>query len=125
MPTIASIMPKWRFEAAKIDIPKDWHVNFITSNNVEDLVTACQEAECLLVPAAVQNINATVLQKIANIKLIQSAGAGYDGIDIKAAKNLKIQVANVPGKNAHTVAEYTIGLIISLLTQSVYCRQRN
>lgn len=114
MPIIASIMPKWRFEAAKIDIPKDWHVNFITSTNVEDLIAACQEAECLLVPAAVQNINATVLQKITNIKLIQSAGAGYDGIDIKTAKQLGIQVANVPGKNAHTVAEYTIGLVISL-----------
>lgn len=114
MPIIASIMPKWRFEAAKIDIPKDWHVNFITSTNVEDLIAACQEAECLLVPAAVQNINATVLQEITNIKLIQSAGAGYDGIDIKTAKQLGIQVANVPGKNAHTVAEYTIGLVISL-----------
>lgn len=114
MPIIASIMPKWRFEAAKIDIPKDWHVNFITFTNVEDLIEACQEAACLLVPAAVQNINATVLQKITNIKLIQSAGAGYDGIDIKSAKQLGIQVANVPGKNAHTVAECTIGLIISL-----------
>jgi len=114
MPIIASILPKWRFEAAKIDIPKDWHVNFITSTNVEDLIAACEEAECLLVPAAVQNIDATVLQKIANIKLIQSAGAGYDGIDIMTAKQLGIQVANVPGKNAHTVAEYTIGLIISL-----------
>ncbi|MBP2632286.1 MAG: putative 2-hydroxyacid dehydrogenase [Firmicutes bacterium] len=114
MSIIASMMPKWRFEAAKIDIPENWHINFINSTNVEELIMACQEAECLLIPAATQNINATVLKNIAHIKLIQSAGAGYDGVDIKTAKQLGIQVANVPGQNAHTVAEYTLGLIIAL-----------
>ncbi|MDF2565222.1 MAG: putative 2-hydroxyacid dehydrogenase [Massilibacillus sp.] len=114
MSIIVSMMPKWRFEAAKIDIPENWHVNFINSPNVEDLIIACREAECLLIPAATKNINATVLENIAHIKLIQSAGAGYDGVDTKTAKQLGIQVANVPGQNAHTVAEYTLGLIIAL-----------
>lgn len=45
---------------------------------------------------------------------MQSAGAGFDGVDIKAAERLGIPVANVPGQNAHSVAEYTIGLMIAL-----------
>lgn len=114
MSFIASVMPKWRFEAAKTEIPSDWNVKFIDFTDNEEFIAACRGAECLLVPAAIQNVNATVLENISNIKLIQSAGAGYDGIDVKAANRLGIQVANVPGQNAHTVAEYTIGLIIAL-----------
>ncbi len=124
MPIIASVMPKWRFEAAKIDIPNGWHINFINSTSHEELIASCQEATCLLVPAAIQNINIDVLQKISNIKLIQSAGAGYDGIDIKAARRLGIQVANVPGQNAHTVAEYTIGMMIALQRSLVIADQK-
>ncbi|GIV02302.1 MAG: hypothetical protein KatS3mg015_1132 [Fimbriimonadales bacterium] len=49
-----------------------------------------------------------------SLKLIVRAGAGYNTIDIKAAADKGIQVANCPGKNAAAVAELTFGLILSL-----------
>lgn len=114
MTIIASVMPKWRFEAAHVAIPKGWDIHFVNPSNDDELIEACQKAECLLIPAAFQHVTARVLENSAHLKLVQSAGAGFDGVDIKAAERLGIPVANVPGQNAHSVAEYTIGLMIAL-----------
>lgn len=114
MTRIASVMPKWRFDAAEVAIPPNWDVEFVNPKADEELIRACQGAECLLVPAGFQNVSARVLESITHIKLVQSAGAGFDGIDSTAARKLQIPVANVPGQNARSVAEYTIGLIIAL-----------
>jgi D-3-phosphoglycerate dehydrogenase len=48
------------------------------------------------------------------LKLVVRAGAGFDTIDIEAAKASKIDVANCPGKNAEAVAELAFGLMLSL-----------
>jgi len=49
-----------------------------------------------------------------SLELIVRAGAGYDNIDVKAASDRGIFVANCPGKNAAAVAELTLGLILAL-----------
>ena len=51
------------------------------------------------------------------IRLIQQWGAGIEGVDLTAARERGIQVANVPamGGNADSVAEHAILLIIALL----------
>jgi D-3-phosphoglycerate dehydrogenase len=49
-----------------------------------------------------------------SLRLVVRAGAGYNTIDVKAAKQRGIQVANCPGKNADAVAELTFGLILCL-----------
>lgn len=50
----------------------------------------------------------------AALGLIVRAGAGYNTIDVGAATEHGVQVANCPGKNANAVAELTIGLMIAL-----------
>ena len=52
--------------------------------------------------------------------LIAQAGTGVDHIDIAEAENNGVVVLNSPGKNATAVAEYIVGLVISLLRNSVY-----
>jgi len=47
------------------------------------------------------------------LSLIVRAGAGVDNIDLNAASEVGIFVANCPGRNAIAVAELTWGLIIS------------
>ena len=49
-----------------------------------------------------------------SLRLIVRAGAGYNTIDIDAAREGGIRVSNCPGKNAAAVAELTFGLILSL-----------
>ena len=48
------------------------------------------------------------------LMLIIRAGAGVNTIDIDAASNFGIYVANCPGQNSIAVAELTMGLILSL-----------
>ena len=46
--------------------------------------------------------------------LIIRAGAGTNTIDVEAAANAAVQVANVPGQNAIAVAELTMGLLLAI-----------
>jgi D-3-phosphoglycerate dehydrogenase len=49
-----------------------------------------------------------------HLSLIVRAGAGYDNIDVNAASQRGIYVANCPGKNSVAVAELAFGLILAL-----------
>jgi D-3-phosphoglycerate dehydrogenase len=49
-----------------------------------------------------------------NLELIVRAGAGYDTIDVEAASERGLFVANCPGKNAVAVAELTIALLLAM-----------
>ena len=48
------------------------------------------------------------------LALVVRAGAGFDTIDVAAASEMGIQVANCPARNAAAVAELAFGLIIAL-----------
>ncbi len=48
------------------------------------------------------------------LSLVVRAGAGYDNIDVSAASERGIYVANCPGKNSVAVAELAFGLILAL-----------
>ncbi len=50
-----------------------------------------------------------------NLRIIGRAGVGLDNVDIEAAKNAGIQVWNTPGAPSTSVAELTVGLMLSLL----------
>lgn len=50
---------------------------------------------------------------VDGLKLIVRAGAGYNTIDIDAARVRGIRVANCPGKNSAAVVELAWGLILS------------
>ncbi len=49
-----------------------------------------------------------------HLSLVVRAGAGYNNIDIEAASERGISVANCPGKNSIAVAELAFGLIVAL-----------
>ena len=49
------------------------------------------------------------------LKLVQLVSAGYDRVDIEAARRAKVLVANNGGANAVSVAEHTMLLILSTM----------
>lgn len=114
MPKIVSLVPKWRFEAAGVTPPEAWETIFVDGEDDEVLLAACHDADVLLAPSGFQKITANLLRGSGRLKLVQESGAGFDGVDIQTARELGIPVANVPGANAHDVAEYTIGLMIAM-----------
>lgn len=114
MPIIVSLLSKDKMETAGVDFPKGWAFRFLESITDEEIILASQGADCLFVPASAAMLSDRVLENIPSIKLIQTFGAGFDHIDIAATIRMKIPVANVPGQNAVSVAEFAIGSIIAL-----------
>jgi D-lactate dehydrogenase len=52
--------------------------------------------------------------KLAGVKFIAIRATGYDNVDIKAANEHYIHVANVPDYSPYSVAEHTVALILAL-----------
>ncbi|HVO73074.1 MAG TPA: NAD(P)-dependent oxidoreductase [Ignavibacteriaceae bacterium] len=77
-----------------------------------DLPEAAKEADILVVRSTV--VNAETINNSKNLNLIIRAGSGVNNINIPAANQKGIYVANCPGMNSIAVAELAIGLMISL-----------
>jgi phosphoglycerate dehydrogenase-like enzyme len=54
------------------------------------------------------------------LKLVQLTSAGYDRVDIEAARKAKVPVANNGGANSVAVAEHTVMLMLAVLKKLVY-----
>ncbi|GAB5401883.1 MAG: C-terminal binding protein [Aureliella sp.] len=55
------------------------------------------------------------IEKLPNCRLIVRCGAGFDNVDIKAARDHNIDVANVPDYGTEDVADAAIALTLSLM----------
>src|SRR5262249_29185322 len=53
------------------------------------------------------------------LKLVQLLSAGYDRVDVEAARKAKVPVANNGGANAIAVSEHTILLMLAVLKRLV------
>lgn len=74
------------------------------------LLDALSGVEALIVRS--DEIDAEIISKAPNLKIIIRAGAGFDNIDIEAASKHGICVMNTPGQNANAVAELVWGMMI-------------
>jgi D-3-phosphoglycerate dehydrogenase len=77
-----------------------------------DLPEAVKEADILVVRST--KVNAATINNSKTLNLIIRAGSGVNNIDIPAANQKGIYVANCPGMNSVAVAELAMGLMISL-----------
>ncbi|MDD3264157.1 MAG: NAD(P)-dependent oxidoreductase [Candidatus Nanoarchaeia archaeon] len=59
------------------------------------------------------NLNAELLSKFKNLKLIATASTGYDHIDFDYCKKKGIKVANVPSYGSRTVSEFAFAMILA------------
>jgi D-lactate dehydrogenase len=59
-------------------------------------------------------VDASVLEKMPQLRLIATRSTGFDHIDLKACMQRGIGVCNVPYYGENTVAEHTFGLILAL-----------
>jgi D-3-phosphoglycerate dehydrogenase len=78
----------------------------------EALPEKAKDATVLLVRS--KKVDRATITAAKDLGLVLRAGAGYDTIDVAAASERGIYVANCPGKNAVAVAELTLGLILAL-----------
>lgn len=65
--------------------------------------------------AGTEPITDNVMSRASRLKLISRVGIGLDSVDLLAADQRGIQVSYTPDAPAPAVAEFTIGLMLSLL----------
>ncbi len=76
------------------------------------LPTAVAGYEVLVVRST--RVSADTIRAGHELSLVIRAGAGVNTIDVAAAADAGVYVANVPGRNAVAVAELTLGLLLAI-----------
>lgn len=76
-----------------------------------ELVQIIPEFEVAVVRSATK-ITRPVIEAGKNLKLLIRAGIGLDNIDVAAAREKGIEVANTPAATSISVAEHTMGLML-------------
>ena len=77
-----------------------------------DLPAAAEDVDIIVVRST--KVNAETINASKKLNLIIRAGAGVNNINIPAANQKGVYVANCPGMNSVAVAELAMGLILSL-----------
>jgi len=82
----------------------------LTEDELMDLI-----GEYQIVIAGTEPYSKKVLKKASKLKMIARLGIGLDGVDLNEAKKRGIKVSYTPDAPAPSIAELTIGFIITLL----------
>ena len=88
-----------------VDLGYDW--------SADDLLERIADYDAILIRSAT-TIDADVLAKASNLRIVARAGVGVDNVDVTAATRLGVVVANAPQSNVVTAAEHTMALLLAL-----------
>jgi D-3-phosphoglycerate dehydrogenase len=77
----------------------------------EEVAAACHEADALLVTYA--KVGKIALASMPKVKIIVRTGVGYDSLDVPAATERRVMVANVPDYCISDLAEHTMALLLT------------
>ena len=88
--------------------------------SAKEVLAKAKDASAILIdPMA--DLPGEVIESISNLKIIQSEGVGFNGIDCAAARRKGVYVCNCKGANAGAVAEQTVLLMLALLRSAIPC----
>jgi len=83
----------------------------------DELIRVCKEADAILSEYA--PLSGGVLKELKRLKIISNTAIGVDNIDVAAARDYGIAVANVPNYCAYEVADHTMALMLASLRNIV------
>lgn len=78
----------------------------------EDVIQRCGDADVLMVQWA--TITRRVLDTLKQVKCVVRYGVGVNNIDLQAARERRVTVANVPDYCQEEVSNHTLAMILSL-----------
>jgi lactate dehydrogenase-like 2-hydroxyacid dehydrogenase len=87
--------------------------------STEEICKLVRDADIVLQVPGVM-LSREILENMHNVKLLQFLSIGYDTVDLKAASELGITVANNPGFCAIPVAEHAIMAMLTLMRWATY-----
>src|ERR671934_1571248 len=82
-----------------------------------EFIQAAGDAEYYL--GLARRMGGEFFRSAPNLKLVQLLSAGYDHVDVEAARKANVPVSNNGGANALAVAGHTIMLILAVLKRLV------
>jgi phosphoglycerate dehydrogenase-like enzyme len=103
-------------EMAKAMTPAGYEL-VMADPGTPEFIQAAGDAEYYL--GLARRMGGEFFRSAPNLKLVQLLSAGYDHVDIEAARKAKVPVCNNGGANALAVAEHTIMLILAVLKRVV------
>lgn len=86
------------------------HAPWTRRRTEEELIDLAHDVHGAVI--AGEPFTARVLDACPHLRVLARAGVGYDSIDVDAATQRGVVVCNVPGVNAVSVAELTVGLVL-------------
>lgn len=91
--------------------------HFVVDAPLRQGIEEQQQSFALADAVVVRNlaVNAGLMDVLPRLRVIAKHGAGVDNIDIPAATERGIVVANVPGGNADAVAEATVAMMLAAI----------
>jgi len=96
----------------KIESIPDFEVTLKTGMDEDELVKTIPDFNAAVVRGATK-ITKNVINAASNLELIIRAGIGLDNIDLAAAREKGVEVANTPAATSISVAEHTFGLMLA------------
>ena len=97
--------------AAALLTERGYEVVLDGATPIADLVAANTDAEVLIVRS--EKVTAEVIDQLPQLKLVVRAGAGFNTIDTKYAREKNIDVMNTPGANSNAVAEEVVAMMLA------------
>ncbi len=99
------------------------HIELVLAQPGTDAFEAAlRKAQFMICYPHVQ-MDAHFYKKAPHLKLVQLLSAGYDAVDIAAARRAKVPVANNGGANAISVAEHAMMLMLTVARRVVWQHQ--
>lgn len=88
----------------------------------EELIQECKDADALLVQYA--KITRRVIENLEKCKIIVRYGVGVDSLDIEAATEHGIYIANVPDYGLEDVADHAMALLLAAVRKVLYLHNK-
>lgn len=92
---------------------KDYENLFFEDNDIQAHLNEIKNVDILSV-FIYDKVSSQAIASLRNLKFIATRSTGYDHIDIKAAAESDVPVANVPFYGENTIAEHAFALLLSL-----------
>lgn len=116
---VVSTVPRSRFELYGVAFPSEWEILYLSYPYTdEELINACCDSDFLFIDST-HEVSRNVIANCPSLRLLHVEGVGYDKVDIKAATEFQLPICNNRAVNSASVAEHTVGLMITGLRRLV------
>jgi hypothetical protein len=86
------------------------------SDRFDELAPNCDA----LIVRTYTNVDASLLERLPNLRVVARAGVALDNIDVPACRSRGVEVVHAPGANSSAVAEYVFALLFDALRPRVF-----